>query len=158
MMYDPVREQGVPERQRLTLNDLSFDHHGWWNQFIANLLHLSKLGHSDYKKWRRDAWDFTSKCLIRVLQRDVGHLPKAVRSNFLIFMILEVMMEERCFCQSQIAQPALGRLSDLFSLLREVLSFLVFVTHQRLRVVSYRHYLQRKLDLVSANNILLRYV
>ena len=158
MIYDPVREQGVPERQRLTLNGLSFDHHCWWNQFIANLLHLSKLGHSDYKKWRRDAWNFTSKCLIRILQRDVGHLPKAVRSNFLIFTILEVMMEEWYFRQRQIAQPALGRLSDLFSLLRELSSFLVFSTHQRLRVVSYRHYLQRKLDLISAYNVLLRNV
>lgn len=81
-----------------------------------------------------------------------------MRSNFLIFMILEVMMEERRFRQRQIAHPALGRLSDLFSLFRDFLSFLVFFTHQRLCVVSYRHYLQRKLDLVSAHNILLRYV
>ena len=67
MIPDPIREHGFRKSKGLTLNGLSFDHRCWWNQFMANL--LSNLGYSNDKKFRRDPWDFTSKHLVRILQK-----------------------------------------------------------------------------------------
>lgn len=66
----------------------------------------------------------------------------------------DTVMEEQSLATCTLAQPDLGRLLDLLSHLRELSSFLTFFILQRLCTVSYSF--QRKMILVSANDILLR--